>query len=170
MRRHILVITIALLSAASSRTWTTCKTETPPTPTKLQFTAVPEKVEYGPGEVIKFEFMLENQGSHDVLVGRRFGLNKYVWLEITGPDGKEIPWCGKMGESLDEFSILRPGAKLQSLVRVSCDARRDSGFGFESPGAYSVRAYYHMPEPAKSLRRIAGAGSYRNASDCQTGG
>jgi hypothetical protein len=123
----------------------------------LQFTAVPERAEYGPGEVIKFKFLLENQGSHDILVGRRFELNKYVWLEITGPDGKELPWCGKMGESIDEFSILRPGAKLQALVRISCEAGKNSGFSFEDPGAYSVRAHYHMPEPTNSLKRIAAA-------------
>jgi len=124
---------------------------------KLQFGVIPEKREYQVGEVMKFKFYLRNSGDQDVLVARRFVLNQYVWLEISGPDGKELPWCGKIDGGADSFLILRPGAKIQSVVRVSCDSHRDSGFVFDRRGTYNVSAYYHLPEPLNSLKRIAGS-------------
>jgi hypothetical protein len=122
---------------------------------KLLFSATAEKREYRPGEEIRLAFSLRNMGSKDVLVGRRFGLNANVWLKISGPDGKEVPWCGKIDGAPAEFVKLGAGAKIGSLVRVSCDARRDSGFVFARPGEYVVSAYYHLTEPRKELKRIA---------------
>jgi hypothetical protein len=131
-----------------------------PTPgVKLELSTVPEKQEYRIGEVVKLVFTLRNAGDRDVLVAQHFVLEEYVWVEILGPDGKELPWCGKIdgrAERRDEFAILRPGASVRSAVRVSCDAHRDSGFMLDRAGTCTLSAYYHLPYPVDSLQRIAG--------------
>ena len=126
---------------------------------KLEFSAVPEKQSYQVGEIVRLVFALNNSGDHSVLVARHFILHEYVWLAISGPEGKELGWCGKIDgrvESPDEFAILAPGATIRSVVRVSCDAHRDSGFVLDRPGTYTVSAYYHLTQPATYLRRMAG--------------
>ncbi len=123
---------------------------------RLHFRAIPEKHEYRPGQVIRFTFSLRNLGKKDILVARHFVLNQYVWLKVTGPDGNVVPWCGKIDGRLEEFAVLRPGARIESQVRVSCDSHKDSGFVFDLPGTYEVSAEYYIPEPVRALRRIAG--------------
>ncbi len=124
---------------------------------KLQFSALPEKHEYRLGEVVRFRFSLHNSGDRDVLVARGFTLDHYVYLRILGPDGKELPWCGKIDGIIQRFAVLRPGAKIQSVVRASCDSHRDSGYVFDRQGVYNISAYYHLPEPLRALKRIAGS-------------
>src|SRR2546427_11140017 len=83
---------------------------------RLGFSAVPENPECRLGDTVRFVFSLHNAGQRDVLVARPFALNQYVWLEILGPSGKELPWCGKTDgrfESPEEFAVLRPGATIR---------------------------------------------------------
>jgi len=126
---------------------------------RLEFSAVPEKQEYHVGDVVRLSFTLHNSGDQDVLVARHFVLREYVWVLVSGPERKELPWCGKIdgrAYAPDEFAILRPGATIRDKVRVSCDAHRDSGFVLDRAGTYTLSSYYYLPQPARSLRRIAG--------------
>jgi hypothetical protein len=156
MRISLPIVACAVICAVSTPCSGAHHTSGSAPKVKLEFGAVPNKPVYRLGEVIEFTFSLRNLGSTDVLVARRFVLNKYVWLEITGPDKKELPWCGKIDGRIGEFAKLEPRAEIHSLVRISCNVRRDSGFVFDRPGTYKVSAYYHMPEPVQSLKRIAG--------------
>lgn len=157
MRMSVSIVLCAMIWAVSTPCLGTHHTSSSAPKAKLEFRALPNRPEYQLGEVIKFKFSLRNLGRTDVLVAKRFVLNKYVWLQITGPDNKELPWCGKIDGGIGEFAKLEPRAEIHSSVRVSCDVHRDSGFIFDRPGTYKVSAYYHMPEPASSLKRIAGA-------------
>ena len=158
MRFLKLALSSLVLLAALALTTITLRAENIAPGVKLQFSAAAEKQDYVVGDVVKIVFTLRNAGANDVLVGRHFVLEQYVWVTILGADRKEINWCGKIdgrAERSDEFVVLRPGAKIRSAVQVSCDGHRDSGFILNRAGRYNVFAYYRMPYPVKSLQQIA---------------
>ncbi len=130
-----------------------------PPPVVIKFAARPLKAEFREGDKVKFVFRVKNAGQRPVLAARPRVLDYYVLLRVYGPDGKEIPWCGKIDGRLErpgEFVILSPEAEVSSIVTVSCDVHKDAGFVFDQRGAYKVVAEYHMPQTKTELQRRAG--------------
>jgi hypothetical protein len=127
--------------------------------TNLVFVASPEKKTFTSGEDVVFAFRLENHGDKDVLVSRTFLLDRHVLMRIVGPDGGEVPWCGRIdGSELSskDFAVLRPGASISAKKRVSCGPNKAFGYKLEKPGAYVATATYHLTEPIDVLEQMAG--------------
>ena len=107
---------------------------------------------------IYLTFRLTNVGSKNVLANRRFYLNDIVLLEITGPSGQSLTWCGHIPQTVvsqGDFVFLAPGAHIQSAVRISCNEGKTSGFMFSVPGEYVVRGRYELPFPVDALTKAA---------------
>jgi hypothetical protein len=125
----------------------------------LEFRATPKRRMFGPHEKVVFIFQLRNQGKEDVLVSRRFILDRHVLLHILDPTGKEVPWCGKVDGSIvsaKDFAVLRPGGFLSRAVTVSCEERRIGGYQMSASGEYKVLARYYLTEPPEVLKQFAG--------------
>ncbi len=126
------------------------------TPLTFEVTAI--RGEVALGTPIYLRFRLNNVGKNNVLANRRFYLDDTVLLQITGPSGVKLSWCGHIPQvvlSRGDFVILAPGAHVERTVRVSCDKSRSWGFVFDAPGQYVVKAQYELPFPMNVLKKAA---------------
>jgi hypothetical protein len=158
MFRRVTLLVLSLAVAGLSQNPPSAELRTRRASPQLVFSAEPEKDEYSPGEKVCFIFRVRNQGEMDVFLARPFLLNYYVHLRIIGPDGRRVPWCGKIDGrtfSVGEFGVVHPGGSLRAVVPVSCDENKDSGYVLDQPGKYVVFAQYHISLPAEVLKRLA---------------
>jgi hypothetical protein len=92
------------------------------------------------------------------MVNRRLYLNDIVSLEVTGPSGENVSWCGRIDQievSQGDFVFLAPGAHIEKVVRVSCNEGQTSGYTFPKQGQYLIKAQYQLPFPMGVLVKAA---------------
>lgn len=124
----------------------------------LVFEVVPVEHDVPLGKPVYLKFRLRNTGSENVLVNRRFYLNDTVSLEINGPSGRALAWCGRISQievSPGDFVLLAPGAHVDRVVEVSCNARKTAGYAFPELGAYQIKAQYQLSFPKEALAKAA---------------
>src|SRR5438874_2610035 len=83
----------------------------------LAFTVTPIKPSFAIGEEVVFRFRLKNLSSKPVFVSRYMPVSDLVFLNLTGPDGKEVAWQGKVRStaySKDAFLVLEPGHEVSA--------------------------------------------------------
>jgi hypothetical protein len=127
-------------------------------PGGLVFEVLPVQGKIPLGKPIYLRFQLRNTGTENALVDRRFYLNDIVSLEIIGPSGQSVSWCGRIPQievSRGDFVFLAPGAHVEKIVRVSCNERKTSGYAFSGPGQYVIKAQYQLPFPKEVLSKAA---------------
>jgi len=84
--------------------------------------------------------------------------HEFVTFKVIGPDGKEVPWRGKLqvgfkGYSPSDFTVLGKYQEISEKRIISLTGGQ--GFVFDKPGQYSVTAGYSQ-EPAEQFARFAG--------------
>lgn len=114
----------------------------------LTFAARPIKPSFKAGEEVVFRFRLKNLSSKRIFVSRYLSIGDFVTLELTGPDGKKVPWQGKVrsiGYNKDAFLMLDPRQEIS--VRHTISVIKDEGFVIDKPGWYTARAEYALGPP-----------------------
>ena len=127
-------------------------------PGSLAFEVFPVRDKIPLGQPIYLRFQVRNTGTENILVNRRFYLNDVVSLEITGPSGQRLSWCGHIPQievSRGDFVFLAPGAHVEKIVQVSCNESKTSGYEISAPGTYVIRAQYQLPFPKEVLAKAA---------------
>jgi len=121
-----------------------------PAQADIQFSAVPDKTEYGKRDQIYLKFKLKNTGDDPVYVNKRFALGspvsntraKEVFLKVLAPSGKELD-CKhdyKAGyPRTTMFHELFPDRAIHSDGRQNIK----NYYAFDEAGTYKVTAYYH---------------------------
>jgi hypothetical protein len=115
---------------------------------QLSFTARPAKSLFRVGEDVVFRFKLKNFSSKRVFVSRYMTVGDFVTIELTGPDGKEVRWQGKIRSiaySKDAFLVLGPGQEVSANHTIS--VTKGEGFAIDKPGRYTVLAEYSLGPP-----------------------
>jgi hypothetical protein len=114
----------------------------------LTFTARPMKQSFNLGEEVVFRFRLKNLSSKPIFVSRYMAIGDFVTLELTGPDGRAVPWEGKIksvGYSKDAFLMLDPGQEVSAKHTITLV--KGVGFVIDKPGRYTARAEYALGPP-----------------------
>ena len=140
----LLVLPWGLFVSAQTKT----TTEEARGASELAFTSRPMKQSFSLGEEVVFRFRLKNLSSKPVFVSRYMPIGDFVTLELTGPDGKEVPWGGKIksvGYSKDAFLMLNPGQEVSAKHTISLV--KSVGFVIDKPGRYTARAEYALGPP-----------------------
>src|SRR5215472_7313415 len=81
----------------------------------LRFEAEPLRPDTQVGEPIYLRFRLTNVSTTPVLVNRHLRLFDIVELQIAGPSGQRVKWCGRIPQIVDTpgaFVTLAPGARI----------------------------------------------------------
>jgi len=126
---------------------TTAASKRPAPP--LSFEARAVKSVFVLGEDVVLSFRLKNLSRRRVFVARNPGAEEFVGLTVIGPDGKEVPWEGKIHSvsyTPEAFTVLRSGESISGSAVISLKGGR--GFQFTRPGNYTVRAEYSLGPPA----------------------
>jgi hypothetical protein len=124
----------------------------------LVFEVLPVQKEIPVGKPVYLKFNLRNTGTEKVLVNRRFYLDDIVTLEITGPSGNNLSWCGHIRQievSAGDFVFLAPDAHVEKVVQVSCNENKTLGYTISEPGQYVIKAQYQLPFPTEVLEKAA---------------
>jgi len=109
----------------------------------LTFSLNLNKSAFNAGETIQCNIMLKNTSSKDIVVNKRFLVNypggpHEVWLEIIGPNLKQIPFVIKIN--------AEPGTGVFTLLKASQSVSGSypltNQFELAGPGRYSIKAYY----------------------------
>lgn len=153
LRRAAILVTLVCFARVSSSAPPQAKP-----PGGLVFEAFPVHGKIPFGKPIYLRFQLRNTGTHNALVNRRFYLNDIVSLQVTGPSGQHLSWCGHIFQiemSLGDFVFLAPAAHVKRVVEVSCNKSKTSGYTFPGPGQYVIRAQYQLPFPKEVLEKAA---------------
>jgi hypothetical protein len=115
---------------------------------ELRFTATPVKPLFRIGEDVIFRFRLKNLSSKEVFVSRYMSVGDFVTFKLIGPDGKDVPWQGKIRSvaySKDAFLLLEPGQEVSANHALS--VTKGEGFVIAKPGRYTVFAEYSLGPP-----------------------
>jgi hypothetical protein len=117
-------------------------------PPALVFRARPTKHLFALGEDVVFSVSIRNQSAGPIFVSRL--LHEFVDFNVSGPDGKEVPWQGKgridfKSYSPSDFTVLKGGDQIRARRTISL--KNGQGYVFHSPGQYSVTAEYSMGPP-----------------------
>jgi len=115
---------------------------------ELGFTAKPVKPVFRIGEDVVFRFRLKNRSSKRVFVSRYMSVGDFVTFKLTGPDGKDVPWQGKIRSiayNKDAFLVLEPGQQVSANHVIS--VTKGEGFAITKPGRYTVLAEYSLGPP-----------------------
>lgn len=75
---------------------------------------------------------------------------EFVDFNISGPDGKEVPWRGKgridsKSYSPSNFIVLKTGEQIRTRRTISL--KNGQGYVFHSASQYSVTAEYSLGPP-----------------------
>lgn len=144
-RQSVLVFSIALLSLACSGAPEAAGRERGP----LKFEVLFDQPTYTGADPIRISFKLTNVSKEPIWVNTRFYLSspkvsnrhREVALEVTGPDGKELPCKYEHETGLprsDLFQRLDPGGEV-----VSDNSRYFKGYyDVQDAGTYTVTASY----------------------------
>jgi len=136
-----------------------CQTQADPNG-YLRLEAEPLRSTAQQGEPISVRFRLTNASNTPVLVNRHLRLFDIIDLQIVGPSGQRVKWCGRIPEIIDTpgaFVALAPGAQIEKVLIVSCDTKTKWGYELAEPGDYQVTATYSLPQRLADLKKAAGA-------------
>jgi len=114
----------------------------------LAFTARPIKQSFSLGAEIVFRLRLKNLSSKRIFVSRYMPIGDFVTLELTGPDGKDVPWEGKIksvGYGKHAFLMLDPGQEVSAKHTISLVT--GVGFAIDKAGRYTAHAEYALGPP-----------------------
>jgi hypothetical protein len=114
----------------------------------LQFTASPVKSMFVIGEDVLFRFRIKNISDKAVFVSRYMTAGDFVGITLIGPDGKEVPWSGKIrsvGYSKGAFLTLNPGQQVSAIHTISLF--KGEGFLVTKAGRYALIAEYSLGPP-----------------------
>jgi len=114
----------------------------------LSFSIEPIKPVFRVGEGVVFRFRLKNVSSRRLFVSRYMPIGDFVTLQLMGPDGKEVPWSGKIRSveyNKDAFLMLNPGQEVSTSHTISIHDRE--GFLINKPGRYTIHAEYDLGPP-----------------------
>lgn len=114
----------------------------------LSFTATPIKQSFSLGEEIVFRFRLKNLSSKPIFVSRYMPIGDFVTLDLTGPNGKQVPWGGKIKSvaySKDAFLMLEVGREISAKHTISLV--KGVGFVIDKAGQYTAHAEYALGPP-----------------------
>jgi hypothetical protein len=113
----------------------------------LRFTARPVKPTFRIGEDVVLEFRLKNLSKMRVFVSR-YMPEEFAGVTLIGPDGKEVPWHGRVRSvaySKDAFLFLEPSQEV--FVSRTISEVESEGFAITKPGRYTVVAEYSLGPP-----------------------
>jgi hypothetical protein len=118
-------------------------------PPALVFRARPTKHLFARGEDVVFSVSIRNQSAGPIFVSRLLH-EEFVDFNVSGPDGKEVPWRGKgridsKSYSPSDFTVLKGGEQIRARRTISL--KDGQGYVFHSPGQYSVTAEYSLGPP-----------------------
>jgi hypothetical protein len=129
----------------------------PATPPVLVLEALPSRQLFTRGEAVVLDLYLRNRSEGPIFVSRLKG-DEFVDFSVTGPDGKEVQWRGKVRIASKEYSPS-DFAVLERYQEVSAkriiSLKDGAGFVFDKPGRYSVTAKYSL-EPPEYFAPFAG--------------
>ena len=114
----------------------------------LGFTVKPIKPTFRIGENVALRFGLKNLSSTRIFVSRYMPIGDFVTLSFVGPNGKEVPWHGKIRSiayGKDAFLFLEPGQEVSASQTIP--TTKDEGFAITRPGRYTIVADYSLGPP-----------------------
>jgi len=124
----------------------------------LRLTLQLEKAQLNVGEPIMVRVLIENRSPVDLVINRRLLVNRpigphEIFFQITGPDGRQVPFEARIRESFEsrEFILLgtqRSYGKLYDLA---------SEHEIKTPGEYSVVAFYENQQDAPAALSLSPA-------------
>jgi hypothetical protein len=87
-------------------------------PPALVFRARPTKHLFARGEEVVFSVSIRNQSAGPIFVSRLLH-EEFVDFNVSGPDGKEVPWQGKgridsKRYSPSDFTVLKGGEQIRA--------------------------------------------------------
>ena len=96
-----------------------------------------------------FSVSIRNQSAGPIFVSRLLD-EEFVDFNVSGPDGKEVPWRGKgridsRSYSPSDFTVLKGGDQIKARRTISL--KNGQGYVFHGTGQYSVRAEYSLGPP-----------------------
>ncbi|HLG18044.1 MAG TPA: hypothetical protein VJH03_26620 [Blastocatellia bacterium] len=122
---------------------------------ELRLTLQLEETQYSAGEPIIARVLIENLSPTDVVINRRLLVNRpigphEIFFQITGPDGKLVPFEARIRESFESREFMTLETK-QIFGRLYNLARSHT---FETPGEYTVTAFYENKQDAPPALKL----------------
>jgi hypothetical protein len=124
----------------------------------------PVKSLFHVGEDVVVRFRLKNLSEKPIFVSRYMPVGDFITLKLTGPQGKELPWRGKIRSisySKDAFLLLEQGQEVSTSHTISLS--KGEGFEIGGPGRYTIAAEYSLG-PSEYFATIAPKGSIPQGS------
>jgi hypothetical protein len=127
-------------------------------PPELRLLLQVEKTEYGRTEPIVARIQIENLSPIEVVINSRLLVNRpigphEIFFQITGPDGKVVPFETRVHDTFDsrKFIVLeskRVFGKLYNLRRA---------YPLQTPGEYNLTAFYENKQDTPAAMNLAQA-------------
>jgi len=135
----------------------------------LVFEALPSRQLLTRGEAVVLVLYLRNLSEQPIFVSRLQG-DELVNFDVTGPDGKEVPWRGSARTNSKKaapsnFVVLDKYREIS--VKRTISLKDGAGFIFDKPGQYSVTGEYSLGPSERLAPFAAGTkiptGTFRSA-------
>jgi hypothetical protein len=127
-------------------------------PPELRVVLQLEKTQYSATEPIVARILIENLSPIEVVINSRLLVNRpigphEIFFQITGPDGKVVPFETRVHDTFDsrKFMVLESKRVFGKLY----DLRR--AYPLESPGEYTITAFYENKQDTPAAMNLAPA-------------